>query len=142
VIEMSESPLGSDLKLQDEELGSDLSISPSGDLDLASDEYNLGQAIINRLKTRRGELADLGHPNYGSRLYELVGEPNNERTREMARAYTEECVAQDPRVKEVVSIIVKVPKDDPRRIDIDITVLPIGMSTALNIVFPFYLEVM
>jgi len=141
MIKMPESPLGTDLKIQDEELGSDLAISPSGDLDLVSDEYNLGQAIINRLKTRRGELADLGHPNYGSLLYELVGEPNNERTRGRVRAYTAECVGQDPRVKEVLSIIVKVSKDDPHRIDIDITVLPIGRSTALNIVFPFYLEV-
>jgi len=142
MIKMPESPLGTDLKLQDEELGSDLAISPSGDLDLVSDEYNLGQAIINRLKTRRGELADLGHPNYGSRLYELVGEPNNKRTRGLARTYTAECIGQDPRVKEVLSIIVKVPKDDPHRIDIDMTVLPIGRSTALNIVFPFYLEVL
>lgn len=142
MVKMPESPLGTDLKIQDEELGSDLAISPSGDLDLVSDEYNLGQAIINRLKTRQGELTDLGHPNYGSRLYELVGEPNNERTRGLVRAYTAECIGQDPRVEEVVSIIVKVAKDDPHRIDIDITVLPIGRSTALNIVFPFYLEVL
>lgn len=138
---MSESPLGCDLKLKDEELGSDLAISPSGDLELVGEDYNLGQAIINRLKTRRGELADLGHPNYGSRLCELVGEPNNERTREVARAYTKECIGQDPRVREIVGVTVEVPKDDPKRIDINITVLPIGRSTALNIVFPFYLEV-
>jgi phage baseplate assembly protein W len=140
-MEMSESPLGWDLKLRDEELGTDLAVSASGDLQLIGEDYNLAQAIINRLRTRRGELADLGHPNYGSRLYQLVGEPNNERTRELARSSTRECLAQDPRVKEVVSIIVEVPKNDPSRIDINITVLPIGRSTALNIVFPFYLEV-
>jgi len=140
-MEMSESPLGWDLKLRDEELGTDLAVSASGDLQLIGEDYNLAQAIIYRLRTRRGELADLGHPNYGSRLYELVGEPNNERTRELARSSTREFLAQDPRVKEVVSIIVEVPKDDPSRIDINITVLPIGRSTALNIVFPFYLEV-
>lgn len=140
-MEMSESPLGWDLKLRDEELGTDLAVSASGDLQLIGEDYNLAQAIIYRLRTRRGELADLGHPNYGSRLYQLVGEPNNERTRELARSSTRECLTQDPRVKEVVSIIVEVPKDDPSRIDINITVLPIGRSTALNIVFPFYLEV-
>ncbi|MBS7613975.1 GPW/gp25 family protein [Candidatus Bathyarchaeota archaeon] len=138
---MSSSPLGSDLKIIDEELGSDLALSPNGDLEIVKEEYNLGQAIINRLRTRLGELADLGHPNYGSRLYELVGEPNNERTRELAKAYVRESVMRDPRVKEIINISVRPNKDDGRRVDIDITVLPIGKSTALNIVFPFYLEV-
>jgi phage baseplate assembly protein W len=141
VVEMSKELLGRDLKLVDEELGSNLSISPSGDLETVSEELNLGQAIINGLRIRRGELSDLGHPHYGSRLYELVGEPNNARTRELAKMCTKECVEQDPRVKEIVNITVKVPEDDPDRIDINISVLPIGSTTALNIVFPFYLEV-
>ncbi|MEM1542565.1 MAG: GPW/gp25 family protein [Ignisphaera sp.] len=138
---MSSSILGSDLKIVDDEEGSDLALSPTGDLETVKGEYNLGQAIINRLRTRLGELADLGHPNYGSRLYELVGEPNNERTRELAKAYVRESIMRDPRVKEIVNISVKPHKEDKRRIDIEITLLPIGMSTALNIVFPFYLEV-
>nr|QNO53400.1 hypothetical protein JNHLJEBA_00010 [Methanosarcinales archaeon ANME-1 ERB6] len=138
---MSNELLGRDLKLVDEELGSELAISPSGDLETVGEELNLGQAIIHRLRVRRGELSELGHPRYGSRLYELVGEPNNERTRELAGLYTRECVAQDPRVKEIVNITVEVPKDDPDRIDINLSVLPIGSSTVLNIVFPFYLEV-
>jgi phage baseplate assembly protein W len=133
--------LGTDLKLIDVELGSDLTLTPSGDLETISDEYNLGQAIANRLRTRQGELADLGHPRYGSHLYKLVGEPNNERTKELARIYTRECVARDARVKEVVSVTVKSPSDEPCRIDIYISILPIRRSTVLNIVFPFYLEV-
>lgn len=138
---MSKELLGRDLKLVDEELGSELGISPGGDLETVGEELNLGQAIINRLRTTQGELTDLGHPRYGSRLYELVGEPNNERTRELARLYTRECVAQDPRVRELVNITVKMPEDHPDRIDINISVLPIGSHTVLNIVFPFYLEV-
>jgi phage baseplate assembly protein W len=138
---MSKEVLGRDLKLVDEELGSELSISPGGDLVTVGEEFNLGQAIINRLRTTQGELSDIGHPRYGSRLYELVGEPNNERTREQAKLYTRECVAQDPRVKEIVNITVRVPEDDTDRIDINISVLPIGSPTVLNIVFPFFLEV-
>lgn len=138
---MSKQMLGRDLKLADEELGSDLALGPTGDLDMIGDEYNLSQAIINSLRTRRGELSDLGHPNYGSRLYELIGEPNNERTRNLARIYASECIVRDPRVQEIVDIKVNTPKDDPYRIDLDIAVLPIGSSTPLNIVFPFYLEV-
>lgn len=138
---MSKKLLGRDLKLVDVELGSDLAITPSGDLEVISDEYNLSQAIINRLRTRIGELADLGHPNYGSRLYELIGQPNNERTRNLARLYTIESISQDPRVEEILSVSVSVSRDDPNRIDISILVLPTGSSKVLNIVFPFYLEV-
>ncbi len=46
----------------------------------------------NRTKYR------LGHPDYGSRLHELIGEPNNERTRELVRLYAKECISQEPRV--------------------------------------------
>lgn len=138
---MSKRLLGRDLKLVDVEFGSDLTLSPSGDLETISNEFNLSQAIINRLRTRIGELTDLGHPNYGSRLYELIGQPNNERTRNLARLYTIECISQDPRVEEILSVSVSVPKDDPNRIDINILVLPTGSSKVLNIVFPFYLEV-
>lgn len=142
---MSTELLGRDLKLVDDlvdkELGSDLVISPSGDLDTVSEEYNLGQAIVNRIRTRRGELSDLGHTLYGSRLYELVGEPNNERTRALARLYTRECVSRDPRVKEIVRVTITVPRDDPHRLDVGVSVIPIGQTNVLNIVFPFYLEV-
>jgi phage baseplate assembly protein W len=144
-MEMSKEVLGRDLKLVDDlldkELGSDLAINSSGDLETVSEEFNLGQAIVNRIRTTQGELRDLGHSLYGSRLYELVGEPNNQRTRELARLYTRESVSRDPRVKEIISITVNVSKDDPNRIDLNISVLPIGMTTVLNIVFPFYLEV-
>jgi len=142
---MSKDVLGRDLKLMDAlldpEVSSDLAVSASGDLATVSEAFNLGQALVNRIRTTQGELRDLGHALYGSRLYELVGEPNNARTRELARLYTRESVARDPRVREIVSVTITVPKDDPHRLDIAVSVLPIGVTTALNIVFPFYLEV-
>ena len=52
-----------------------------GDLKLVRGRANLAQAVLNRLFTRQGALARLGHPDYGSRLYLLPGEPNNRRTR-------------------------------------------------------------
>jgi len=138
---MSDGQLGRDLRLTDKDLGSDLSTTISGDLDLVDDEYNLGQAIINRLRTREGELADLGHASYGSRLYELIGEPNNEKTREQVRTAARECISQEPRVSEVIAIDVAASRDNLNQIDVSISVMPIGRSTVLNIVYPFYLEV-
>ena len=138
---MSGGQLGRDLRLIDKDLGSDLSTTISGDLDLVDEEYNLGQAIINRLRTREGELADLGHASYGSRLYELIGEPNNEKTREQVRTAARECISQEPRVSEVIAINVAASRDNLNQIDVSISVMPIGRSTVLNIVYPFYLEV-
>jgi len=138
---MSRERLGRDLKIVERDPGYDLNISPTGDLETIGEEYNLAQAIIMRLNTMQGELTDLGHSSYGSRLYELIGEPNNERTRELVRIYALESVNRDPRVEEVVGISVEKFKDDPSRVDISISVRATGLTSILNIVFPFYLEV-
>ncbi len=47
---MSKQMLGRDLKLADEELGSDLALGPTGDLEMIGEEYNLSQAVINSLR--------------------------------------------------------------------------------------------
>ncbi len=148
----NEEILGSDLMLSDFDYGADLTLTERerkriekrkefGDLEIASGALNLGQAILSRLRTRKGELSDLGYPEYGSRLYELIGEPNNERTRELARLITQETLSQEPRIKEIVNINVRTFKEDLSRIDIEITVIPIGSITPLSVVYPFYLEV-
>jgi len=131
--------LGRDLKLMDKDVGRDIIINNTGDLETVSGAFNLGQAITNRLMTRKGELSELGHANYGSRMYELIGEPNNERTRELAKIYVKECLSQEPRIKEIVKVVVSPVGND--RIDISISAIPIESEVVLNIVFPFYLEI-
>lgn len=138
---MSTGRLGKDLRLADKDLGSDLIKTISGDLQTIDDDYNLAQALILRLKTWQGELMDLGHESYGSRLHELIGEPNNESTRELVEIYTRECISQDPRIREVVSVDVKPVSTDPHRLNISISVVAIDSDNILNIVYPFYLEV-
>lgn len=133
--------LGKDIKIVERDPGYDLDLSPTGDLETIGEEYNLAQAIIMRLNTMQGELRDLGHSSYGSRLSELIGEPNNERTRELARIYALESVTRDPRVEEVVGISAEMFKDDPHQININISVRAKGRTSILNMVFPFYLEV-
>lgn len=143
---MDEELLGKDLKLSFEAapeyvgLGADLLVSRKGDLETVSGRESLGQALLHRLLTRRGELGDIGHPDYGSRLHELIGEPNNERTRELVRLYARECISQEPRVKDIVSLTATV-SSDPHVVVLDVTVLPIKSSVPMNVVFPFYLEV-
>lgn len=60
---------------------------------------NLAQALILRLLTPRGSLATLGHRDYGSRLWELIGRRKTEELRNLCRAFILEAVAQEPRVE-------------------------------------------
>lgn len=97
------------------------------DLCTTSGRENLAQAIINRLHTRLGELADLGHPAYGSRLHELVGEPDNARTRAFAEMYVRESLAQEPRIQEVSAVVFE--PSGRHRLELRVTVVPIASST-------------
>ncbi|MBM3291596.1 GPW/gp25 family protein [Candidatus Bathyarchaeota archaeon] len=138
---MSQEQLGKDIKLVEKEEGIDIAITPYGDLDVVSGDFNLGQSLINKLRTSRGELGNLGHRIYGSRLHELIGEPNNERTKELIRSYVREALLQDPRIREITYLSLETYKDNLNRIDIKATITPITGTSLLNIVFPFYLEV-
>lgn len=103
--------LGTDLKVtlgppgmagQDD---SSLDIQQAGplrvyELRTVSGRENLGQALILRLLTPRGALADLGHASYGSRLSELIGRRKIASTRALAKAYVLEAVKQEPRVED------------------------------------------
>lgn len=70
------------------------------ELRTVSGRENLGQALILRLLTPRGALAELGHAAYGSRLGELIGRRKNAATRALAKAYVLEAVRQEPRVED------------------------------------------
>jgi phage baseplate assembly protein W len=101
---------------------------PGGDLRLTRGRANLAQAILNRLFTRQGELGALGHPEYGSRLYQLIGQPNTRRTHALADLYIRESLAQEERIAEVVDITITPPSlraDQRNVLEMRITVRPI-----------------
>lgn len=106
------------------------------DLEVVSGRENLGQAIVMRLLTPRGELAELGHPEYGSRLHELLGSPNTEARRRLAKLFVLDALARDPRVEEVVDVTVEPHRDQRDRVDIAIAVRPLGSVETL-VVGPF-----
>ena len=110
------------------------------DLDTYAGADNLVQALILRLLTPQGELAVLGHPDYGSRLEELIGELNTDTVRNRAKLYTLEALNADPRVKQVQSVIVKQSSRDRTQVDIAVKLLAIDSDTPVNFVFPFFLE--
>ena len=92
---------GSDLRVAERAPGFDLVRNAAGDLDLAQGDDNIVQALTLRLRVRKGELAPLGWPDYGSRLHELIGEPNNSRTQVILMAHARSAIEQDPRVSQV-----------------------------------------
>ena len=100
--------LGVDLMITDyDSFGADLYISRDGDIQAVSDLMNIAQAIMHRLRTIKGELAELGHPDYGSTILDFIGQPNNSVTRSRLRLAIRDTIRQEQRVKELVSIEVK-----------------------------------
>lgn len=99
------------------------------------------QLLINRLKTQKGELASLGHPEYGSRHHSLIGEPNVERTRRLIKLYVLEALSHEPRIEEILSCTVTAAHDPAREIvRIEITLKLIDENAPRNLVVPFMLE--
>ncbi len=101
---------------------------------------NLGQAVVMRLLTPRGELAELGHPEYGSRLDELLGAPNSETRRGLAKLFVLEALAQEPRIAKVEEVTVTPAIEERDLVDILIRVQPVGASETVTI-GPFTLRV-
>ena len=143
---------GADLRLLDNllrqndlDVGEDLFVTErleTGQIDLETvvADDNLKKALLLRFMTRRGELEPLGHPTYGSRLFDLLGERNTLANRNRAKLYVLEALAMEPRVAEVLRVTVETNRAEPTQIDISVSLRPIYADTVLNLVFPFFLE--
>jgi phage baseplate assembly protein W len=110
------------------------------DLQLLSGVGNLQQALLLRFLTPLGELAQLGHSDYGSRLYELIGELNNDTNRNKAKLFVLLALAGEPRVQQVLDVTVTQNKANRDQMDISVTLKAIDSDTPLNMVFPFFLD--
>src|SRR5690349_1725792 len=94
---MPDEILGRDLRLEAGLFG--FGLQPAvGDLGTVAGADNLVQALLIRFNTPLGDLASLGHPDYGSRLHELIGRGNDESTRNLVRLFTLETLRQEARV--------------------------------------------
>jgi len=105
---------GTDLALRDGSAGADLGLQGpaggSGDIALAAGNDNIVQALTMRLRVRLGELTPVGWPDYGSRLHELIGEPDLPRTQLKAQVFARDAIEADPRVQKVASVdVVRIP---------------------------------
>jgi phage baseplate assembly protein W len=100
---------------------------------------NLAQAVILRLLTPRGELAPLGHPDYGSRLHELVGEENNTSRRNLLKLFILEALKFEPRIEKVAELNVAPSPGTRSTVDVLLRVKPVATSELVTI-GPFSIE--
>jgi phage baseplate assembly protein W len=115
------------------------------DLGTVSGRDNLAQAVLMRLLTPRGELTELAHPEYGSRLHELVGRINSETTRNLVKLFILESLQLEPRIAEIVEVTVtpvegsRTRQDVRHLVNVLLRVRPIAETTVVTI-GPFVLE--
>lgn len=131
---------GNDLQLAERANGFDLLPDLRGDLTLAQGNDNIVQALTLRLLVRKGELAQLGQPDYGSRLYELIGEPNNTRTHVKLMAFARSAIEQDPRVKKIEDIQTQVIPGERNVVRLTMDIRLITEANPLNLVLDINLE--
>lgn len=109
------------------------------DLGTVTGRDNLAQAIITRLLTPMGELALLGHPEYGSRLHELIGERNTETRRSLVKLYILESLKKEPRIGRVIDVSVGPVEGERTAVNVMLAVQPVGETVTVTI-GPFTLE--
>src|SRR5262245_34173311 len=112
------------------------------DLDVVDGVPAAVQLFVNRLKTHKGELASLGHPEYGSRHHELIGQPNVERTRALIKLHVLEAMSHEPRVAKIHKCDVTAAHQPPRDVvRITMQVEIVGEPNPRNLVVPFSLAI-
>lgn len=131
-------PLKTDLQLEFPDDGEiDLAWS-GGQASTVSGPQNLIQALTLRLLVHRSEIAGLGHPRYGSRVRELIGQPLTRPNLDLLRRHVRAALIEDPRVREVVALRVSPRVDTPGAVDVAATIRAItedilDVSVALDL---------
>ena len=108
------------------------------DLALIEGADNAVQAVIHRIKTMKGELAELGHPEYGSRHHELIGQPNSEHNRNLVKLFILQALAHEPRIERIRRAVIRFDRARaPDRVEIVLELAFIGVQAPANLVVPF-----
>lgn len=138
---MQRPDLGTDLRVaRRSRLGTALSLTTvGGDLETVSGYDNLAQALMLRLGVPMGDLAHLGHPDFGSRLHLLIGRLAGPETTALAQAYVREAIRREPRVAEVVNLSVTPVPYAPDQLSVQLSVKPVGAATPIDLSLTFAL---
>ena len=110
------------------------------DLKLTTDTENIIQSLVNRLKTVKGELTALGHPEYGSRHHELISKLNTETNRSLIKLHILEALSYEPRIENIIRSDVQTSTAGRTRIDVHLEIKIIDITNPINLIVPFYFE--
>ncbi len=117
--------LGTDLRLRFDALGRADLVIDNGDIEAVSSRDNLVQALTMRLLVYRGELTGLGHPRYGSRLRNFIGQPLDTANLELLRRYVRRTLFEDPRVADITELVVRPRPSEPGTVEVQARVTPV-----------------
>jgi hypothetical protein len=109
------------------------------DLGRVKGRTNLAQALVLRLLTEKGELATLGHADYGSEHLRLIGEPNTQANRNLLRLYILDALRRELRVASVAELRIERPQGTQGldTVDIHISLIVRDDPVPLSLVVPF-----
>lgn len=111
----------------------DMAGDVNGELVTISGMSNLEMQLRHRVVTQRGELAELGHPEYGSLVPTLIGKMGSPVWYERILLECQMAVQQDPRVQSLGNVSMTV---DNTQVMFSADVLPIGQTGAISVSFP------
>lgn len=129
---MTVNVLGKDIEMKTD----DIQFSNNQDFSVVQLNNNLRQAIINRIKTIKGEYSV---EEYGSEVHKVIGKPKNKLLKSALTGYVVEALNQEPRIEEVQNVTVEYDDSDKFQVNLTITVLPIESQVPLNLIFPLFL---
>ncbi len=92
-----------DTEIYGTDYSSDGFITSNGDLGLVTELANAEQAIRNRLLTRIGTYPNID-TDYGSEVYQVLGEKRNQSRISELRVYVENCMLEEPRVYSILNL--------------------------------------
>jgi len=127
-------------KGEGDKFATDLSVKRTGDLETVDGRDLMIQAIRHRLLTRKGELSSLGHPEYGSLLEEVIGEPNIADTHRIIETLIRDCLKYETRIKNIISVKASPSGNENNLVRIFVHVELRGDDGEMKISYPLYLE--
>jgi phage baseplate assembly protein W len=108
-----------------------------GDVDMASFEEDVRQAILIILRTDRGER--LMRPDFGAGLQALVFEPVSQTTCQLVKARVQDALVEwEPRI-EIERLEVR-PGGEVNQLLVELTYRVRATNALHNLVYPFYLQ--
>ena len=122
-------PFFTDLRLRFVNGTADIEVG-TGEQGMVRGLDNLVQALTLRLLVDRGELSGLGHPRYGTRTRDLLGQTMDRANLELLRRYVRHALLDDPRVAEVTHVTVAPRSAELGAVEVTATVRAVNGDTA------------